>query len=72
MKQVNQTELSQRLLLLKKLIHYGIEKLMSLSKTELRSMSKALMLPFGADISKEDLITNVSNIMINKEEESAD
>ena len=49
------------------LIYYGIAKLFSVAKTELRLMSAELTLPFGADISKDDLISNVSNAIINKD-----
>ena len=40
---------------------------MSLSKTELRLISIELILLFGTEIPKDDLIKNVSNIMINKQ-----
>ena len=36
-----------------------------MSKTDLRQMSANLTLPFGADVSKDDLIINISNVMIN-------
>ena len=35
-------------------------------------MSAELTLPFGACISKDDLITNVSNVMINEEDNTID
>ena len=44
----------------------SLENLISLSKTELRLMSAELILPFGAEISKDNLIKNVSNTIINK------
>ena len=44
----------------------------SVIKTELRSMSNELTLLFGAEISKDNLITNISNAMINEEENSID
>ena len=44
----------------------------SVIKTELRSMSNELTLLFGAEISKDNLITNISNAMINEEENSMD
>ena len=46
------------------MIYYGLENLMSMSKTTLRSISTDLTLPFGAEISKDDLILNMSNVMI--------
>ena len=60
----NQDKIHSRCLLLKKLIYYGLENVMSMSKTTLRSMSADLTLPFGADISKDDLILNMHNVMI--------
>ena len=44
---------------------------MSLSKTELRSMSAELTLPFGTETSKDDLIKNVFDVMIHKKVETA-
>ena len=55
---------------IKKLIYYDIENLFSVTKKGFRSISDELTLPFGADISKEDLIKNISNVMINEEENS--
>ena len=52
---------------IKKLIYNGIEKLFSVTKTELRSISVELTLTFGDDILKDDFIANVSNTMINEE-----
>ena len=57
---------------IKKMIFYGIEKLFYVTKTELRSMSYELILIIGAEISREDLIANVSTAMINEEENSMD
>ena len=57
---------------IKKLIQCGLEKLVSLSKTELRSMSEELTLPFGSETSKDYLIMNVSNETINNEYDTAD
>ena len=56
----------------KKLMHCGLENLILLSKTSLRSMSAELTLEFGADISKDDLITNGSNVTIENEEDMVD
>ena len=53
---------------LKKLIFYGLEKSFSVTKTESRSMSAELTFLFGADISNDNLIENVSNVMIHEEE----
>ena len=61
----NQAKLQSRCVFLKKLISCGFENLMSMSKTDLRQMSANLTLPFGADVSKDDLIANISNVMIN-------
>ena len=55
---------------LQKLIQCGLEKLVYISKTELRSMSEELTLPFGSKISKDDLIMNVSNDVINNEDDT--
>ena len=52
--------------IVKKLLSYSLENLISLSKIELRSISIELTLPFGAEIPKDDLIKNVSNAIINK------
>ena len=57
---------------IKKNICYGLEKLFSVAKIELRLISSELILPFGADISKDDLIENTSNVMINEEESAID
>ena len=57
---------------IKKMMFYGLEKLCLLSKTELRSMSTKLIFPFGADISKDDVIVNVPNVMISNEEDTVD
>ena len=38
--------------------------------SQLRYMSYELAFPFGIEISKENVIANVSNAMINKEENS--
>ena len=37
---------------------------MSTSKTELKLMSHAFSLPYGHDISKDDMIKNISNVML--------
>ena len=48
----------------KKWTHYGIEKLISLPKSALRTMSADLTLQFSRDIFRDELINNVSNAMI--------
>ena len=55
---------------IKKYISNFLQKLISVSKTELRSISADLRLPFGADVIKDDLIKNTSNVMINKQVET--
>ena len=50
--------------MLKHLIENDLEHLMSVSKTDLKSMSDALSLPHGLGVSKDDMITNVSNVML--------
>ena len=52
-----------RCVLLKYLIANGLENLMSLSKTKLKLMSSALTFPYGQDISKDDMIMHISNVM---------
>ena len=52
--------------------HYGLEKLVSLSNTELRSMAAELTLPHSVEIKKDDLIKSVSNVMIDNEEDAID
>ena len=64
--QGNKLESYARYELLKKLLSCSLENLISLSKTELKLMSAELILPFGAEISKDNLIKNVSNTIINK------
>ena len=59
-------------MLLKIITCYSLYKLFSDTKTELRSMYAELTLPFGVGISKYDLITNMSNAMINEEENTID
>ena len=49
---------------MKHLIANGLEFLMSTSKTELKSMSHAFSLPYGYDTSKDDIIKNISNVML--------
>ena len=44
---------------------------MSISKTELRSMQAELALPFGSEMSKDDLIKNLSDALINEQVETA-
>ena len=61
----NLAKSQSRCVLLKKLISHGFENLMSMSKTDLRQMSANLTLPFDANISRDDLIMNISNVMIN-------
>ena len=67
--QGNKAELHARCNLLPQLIYYG---LVYLSNTELRSMSEELTLTFGSETSKDNLIMNVSNEMINNEDDTAD
>ena len=62
--QGNKKELSDRCVLLKHLIANGLENMMSTSKTELKSMSAALSLPCRHGVSKDDMIKNVSNVML--------
>ena len=64
MQKGNKKELSDRCVLLKHLIANGLETMMSASKTELKSMSAALSLPCGHGASKDDMIRNVSNVML--------
>ena len=58
--------------IIKKMIYYGLEKLVSLSKNELRSLSEELTLPFGSEMSKYNLVINFSNDMIKKGDDTAD
>ena len=46
------------------MIENGLENLMSMSKTDLKSMSSDSSLPYGVDTSKDDMIRNVSNVML--------
>jgi len=59
-------------LLLKKLIHYGLENLMTMTKSALRQMASNLTLPFGAEASRDDLINNVSNVMIHDNDDTVE
>ena len=72
MQQGNQVELRARCLLLKRLMHHGLENLILLSKTKLRSMSNELKLPSGADIVKDDLIVNTCNVMVGDENDTVE
>ena len=60
----NKSELQARCELLKKLLSCNLDNLITLSKTELRSMSLQLSLPSGSDATKDDLIKNISHVMI--------
>ena len=62
--QGNKNELIDRCELLKHLIENGLEILISLSKTELKSMSSTLSLPCTPDISKDDIIQDFFNVML--------
>ena len=44
---------------------------MSFSKTELRSVLAELTLMFGTEMSKDDLIKNMSNALINEQVETS-
>ena len=68
----NQAKLRNRCLLLKKLIHYGLENLITMTKSALRQMSSNLTLPFGAEASRYDLINNVSNVMIHNNDDTVE
>lgn len=63
-RQGNKRELIDRCALLKHLIANDLEQLISASKTDLKSMPNALSLPHGLGVSKDDIITNVSNVML--------
>ncbi len=52
-------------MLLKILISYSLEMLVSFSKTELRSILADTAMSFGADVSKYYLVKNVSDAMTN-------
>ena len=67
----NKSELQARCKLLKKLLSYRLDNLMTLSKTELRSMSLQLSLPSGSDATKDDLIKNISDVMIHNQVDAA-
>ena len=67
----NKGELQSRCTLLKKLITCGLQNLMSLSKTELKSMSLQLSLTHSADTSKDELITNISNVLIDNQADTS-
>ena len=62
--QGNKKELIDRCVLLKFLIENNLECMISLSKMELKSMSSALTLPFGEGITKDDMIRNVSDVLL--------
>ena len=62
--QGNKKELVDRCILLQFLIENSLEHMISLSKTELKSMLSALTLPFGEGISKDDMIRNVSDVLL--------
>ena len=62
--QGNKKELIDRCVLLKFLIENNLEHMISLSKMELKSMSSALTLPFGEGITKDDMIRNVSDVLL--------
>ena len=57
---------------IKKIVSNGLENLVSVSKTELTSMCDDLKFPFGSEISKDNLIENASDTMINNNNEIAD
>ena len=67
-----QEDLRARCLLLKKLIYHGLENIISLSKTQLRSMSNELKLPHSADISKDDLIKKTCDVMIGEANDTSE
>ena len=67
----NKGELQSRCTLLKKLITCGLQNLMSLSKTELKSMSLQLSLTHSTDTSKDELITNISNAIIDTQPDTS-
>lgn len=62
--QGDKTELIDRCALLKHLIANDLEHLISASKTDLKSMPNALSLPHGLGVSKDNMIANVSNVML--------
>ena len=55
----------------KKIFSNGLEDVMWLSKTELRSMSAEMTLPLGTETNEDDVINNLSNAMINNQVEAA-
>ena len=62
--QGKKTELINRCVLLKKLIAGGLEKLIALSKIDLRLMCTQLTLPDCSSITKDCLIKSVSDVML--------
>ena len=62
--QGNKNELIARCVMLKHLIENDLENLMSLSKTELRSMCVELKLPDAKDMPKDHMIQIVSDAML--------
>ena len=60
------------MLVIEKMMCCSIEKLMPLSKNELRWISNDSLLPYRTEISKDDLIMSISNVMIHNKEEAAD
>ena len=57
---------------MKKIIYYGFENLTSMTKTALRHFSANLALPFVAEVSRDDLIINVSNVMIHNHKDTVE
>ena len=57
---------------IKKIVSNCLENLVSVSKPELTSMCDDLKFPFGSEISKDSLIKNASDTMINNHSEMAD
>ena len=51
--------------------HYP-KKLVSLPKSDLRTMSEDSTLPFSGDTLKDKLIKNASNVMTRNEEDTVD
>ena len=65
MQHCNQSELRERCALLKCLMSKGFDILMPSAKTALKEMSVDLTLPFGSEMSKDEMIKNVSDVMLN-------
>lgn len=69
--QRDKQEFINRCALLKHLNANSLERLMTLSKIDLKSVSAALSLPCRHNISKDDIIKNISNVILDVHRDTA-